>query len=638
MRKLQVELAIVMAVVLLGGSSLWGAEGPWEPAGLQPYNIWALEISPTGVRLAGTTWAPADKIFRSVDDGQTWSETTGLPGAQVWDIEFDPSNESIVYAALNGPGVYKSLDGGSSWSWSNLDGQIWQIAVSPTDPFIVYVASQTGGVYKSEDGGVSWVQQDLGGVTNATAVAVHPSDPDIALAGTPIGGVFKTTNGGLTWFGANNGLELGPSVLADIRSFLIDPADPLTVYAGELWAGVYKSLDGGINWYKPDPSLAATVVAIEQAGDDLYIINTFGNRDPVYRSRDAGLSWEPLPIQPELGEQFWPRSLAVIPTAVLLGTELFPNEGGIYRWPLLSDADGDGVLDDVDNCPATPNPGQSDADGDTLGDLCDECPGDPTQTCDPGGSTADEISAEDGGSLETPDGAVKLDIDPGDLAEDATLSITEVAPIDPTADLVLDDGNGAGDFLATYLFEPDGLVFDSPVTVTVTFDVSGLNRGQRRQIDLYLYADTDGDGVEDGHVALGALCPVVEVPVGTFIATCTAQIEHFSVYSLVAPLDSDGDEVPDRFGTLVDLCSDTVIPEGVPYDDLKHHRFALMDADTVFDTNRPPGKGRAITYEIGQTAGCSCEQIIEVLGLGNGQRKFGCSNSVMQHWLAGLSE
>ncbi len=638
MKKLKNELAVMTVLILLSASTLLGAEGPWEPAGLQGNHIWALETSPTGVMLAGTAFASANKIFRSSDYGLTWTEATGLPGSEIWGIEFDPSNESIVYAALNGAGVFKSLDGGASWSWSNLNGQIWQIAVSPTHPGVVYVASQTGGVFKSEDAGDNWLLQDLGSVNNATAIAVDPTDPDIAWAGTPFWGLFKTTNGGLTWFEVNSGLELGSASFADIRSFLIDPLSPMTVYAGEFWNGVFKSLDGGVTWFKPDPSLFATVLSIELSGFDLYIINTFDDDgNPAYRSSDAGLTWEPLPRQAGLSGRIWPRSLSVIPGAVLIGTDPFPNEGGIYSWQ-LADADADGVMDDVDNCPFTPNPGQVDSDGDTEGDLCDACPGDPAQMCNPGGSTAAEIPADEGGSLQTPDGAVTLDIAPGDLTEDSTLSITEVAPTDPIADLVLDDGNASGLPLATYVFEPDGLEFSSPVSLEVIVDVSTLNRGQRARIDLYLYSDTDADGVEDSYVSLGATCTVVEDPAETFTATCTAELAHLSIYSLIAPLDSDGDEVPDQFGSVADACPATMIPESVPLVLLRVNRFALADADAVFDTTNPRQGRRTLTYSTDDTAGCSCEQIIEALELGLGQSRFGCSNSVMKNWVARVSQ
>ena len=62
--------------------------------------------------------------------------------------------------------------------------------------------------------------------------------------------------------------------------------------------------------------------------------------------------------------------------------------------------------------------------------------------------------------------------------------------------------------------------------------------------------------------------------------------------------------------------------------------YGLVDGDSQFDTKLPPGGGPSATLTIAQTGGCSCEQIIEALGLGGGHVKFGCSQGEMEWWLA----
>jgi uncharacterized repeat protein (TIGR01451 family) len=94
-------------------------------------------------------------------------------------------------------------------------------------------------------------------------------------------------------------------------------------------------------------------------------------------------------------------------------------------------------------------------------------------------------------------------------------------------------------------------------------------------------------------------------------------------------VDADGDGVLDG----VDLCPDTVIPEGVPTKSLGKNNFALVDDDGVFDTNPPNGQGPSAVFTIEDTAGCSCEQIIEAQGLGSGHEKFGCSIGEMENWV-----
>jgi hypothetical protein len=94
-------------------------------------------------------------------------------------------------------------------------------------------------------------------------------------------------------------------------------------------------------------------------------------------------------------------------------------------------------------------------------------------------------------------------------------------------------------------------------------------------------------------------------------------------------LDEDEDGVWDG----VDMCPATVIPESVPTAELRVNRFALVDGDGIFDTTTPNGTGPEVSFDIFDTAGCSCEQIIEAQGLGKGHQKFGCSLSVMEAWV-----
>ena len=94
-------------------------------------------------------------------------------------------------------------------------------------------------------------------------------------------------------------------------------------------------------------------------------------------------------------------------------------------------------------------------------------------------------------------------------------------------------------------------------------------------------------------------------------------------------IDADDDGVWDQ----IDACPDTVIPESVPTVSLGKNRFALVDDDAVFDTTAPKGNGPQASFDIFDTAGCSCEQIIEAQELGEGHRKYGCSVGEMREWV-----
>ena len=97
---------------------------------------------------------------------------------------------------------------------------------------------------------------------------------------------------------------------------------------------------------------------------------------------------------------------------------------------------------------------------------------------------------------------------------------------------------------------------------------------------------------------------------------------------------ADGDS--DLVGDACDVCAGTSLPEGVPSSRLLPNHYALVDGDSMFDTQPVAGAGGHGPFSIQQTAGCSCEQISDYLGIGKGHTKHGCSVGVMRTWVQGL--
>jgi photosystem II stability/assembly factor-like uncharacterized protein len=212
---------------------------------------------------------PERGVFRSRDGGRTWKrvlyrdDNTGAI-----DLAFDPSNPEVLFASLwqtrrppwnvyppsDGPGsgLYRSTDGGDSWS--RIAGGFpaeglgrTGIAVAPSDPRRVYaiVDAKEGGLYASQDGGGSWKRVNADRRIWARGwyfggVAVDPHDANVVYACNTT--MYRSTDGGKTFLplkGAPGG--------DDYHQLWIDPADPRRMIVGSD-QGAVVSVDGGATW------------------------------------------------------------------------------------------------------------------------------------------------------------------------------------------------------------------------------------------------------------------------------------------------------------------------------------------------------------------------------------------------------
>ncbi|MBI3962406.1 MAG: hypothetical protein HY335_06625 [Deinococcus sp.] len=192
------------------------------------------------------------------------------------------------------------------------------LVVHPRDPNLVYAALHTTGVFKTTDGGTTWTSSGAGLPTlPVIALAIDLSNPAVLFAGIAGSGVYRSTDGGLTWQQSSAGMDL-ESVIASI---VVDPSNSQVVYAANRLSGVYLSTDGGATWRALNDGLVhrtANVLAISADGTVLY---AGIEGDGVYRlSTPAGA--------PPLGESFDPSTLQLFTAAVpYLGFEtgLYPG-------------------------------------------------------------------------------------------------------------------------------------------------------------------------------------------------------------------------------------------------------------------------------------------------------------------------
>ena len=217
----------------------------------------------------------------------------GPDGGSVYDLVYAPSEPQVMYAAVDG-GVYRRSTVGGAWVSAGAGlkerGPVFSLAVSPGDPMTVYAGQD--GVYKSLDGGGSWTRKL--GVPAAYKVVTPVQGSRTVYAATPQG-IYKSTNGGGAWSLLSRGLP------ARYRStqLIADPVDPNRLYASaedlkSLETRLYKTIDGGFSW-KPvgrglPPRDEISALAIDPGFPKILYAASFGQ---IFKSRDAGESWRP---------------------------------------------------------------------------------------------------------------------------------------------------------------------------------------------------------------------------------------------------------------------------------------------------------------------------------------------------------
>lgn len=245
-------------------STTWTAIGPMGPlsgsAGgqlLKSGRIHFVSISPTNTNVL-FIGAPAGGLWKSTNGGTSWTTNTdNLPVTGFSDLAFDPTNTNIMYAATGdgdagdtySNGIYKSTDGGTTWTLTGLTLNISsgirfrKIVVNPANPQIV-MAVATNGIYRTTNGGTSWTQPLTG--TGMFDIEFKPTDPNTVYA---TGTTFRlSTDGGVTWTQISNGI---PTTGSNRMAIAVTANDPNYVYvlasssANSGLLGVYKSTASG---------------------------------------------------------------------------------------------------------------------------------------------------------------------------------------------------------------------------------------------------------------------------------------------------------------------------------------------------------------------------------------------------------
>lgn len=254
-----------------------------------------------------------------------------------------PGKPNLFYFGSTGGGVWKTLDGGRTWtniSDGYFGGSIGAVTVAPSDHNVIYVGggektlrgnvSSGYGIWKTENAGKTWTPAGLPNSRHVPRIVVDPNDHNTVYAAvlgniyknTTDRGVYKSTDGGKTW-----SKKLYTNDLAGAVDLTIDPSNPRNLYAttwrvqrtpyslssGGDGSAIWKSTDYGETWKEISKNegfakgtlgiMGITVSAVNS--DRLYAIVENKDEGGLYSSNDAGLTWQKMNDDRSLRQRAW---------------------------------------------------------------------------------------------------------------------------------------------------------------------------------------------------------------------------------------------------------------------------------------------------------------------------------------------
>ncbi len=187
----------------------------------------------------GVTWTAGHNVLaKSTDGGRTWQDVRpdGLPHLDIHGFAVDPRDQSTLWAALAGQGLYRSKDGGQSFELVTREVGAGVMALTVTPDGRILAGDMQQGLFTSADGGKTWKVTLQAGLMG---LAVNPKEPERIVATGP--GILLSTDGGRTWDQVLP-LEHGAGPVAWA------PSTPRVGYVVGFDKTLYKTEDGGATW------------------------------------------------------------------------------------------------------------------------------------------------------------------------------------------------------------------------------------------------------------------------------------------------------------------------------------------------------------------------------------------------------
>ncbi len=263
---------------------------------------------------AGTSFSP---IFDSEDS------------YSIGEVVIDPNNPHVIWVGTGennaqrsvsyGDGVYKSIDGGRSWTNMGLpeSEHIGRIIVDPRNSDVVYVAAQgpvfngggDRGLYKTTDGGTTWNKiLDGGEWAGVSDVVMDPRNPDVLIAsvwqrarrqfayiaGGPESGLHRSTDGGATWTRSQRGLPSGDLGRIGLAISRVDPDVVYAIVEAASNGGFYRSPNNGVTWERMSDRVTIGLYYQEIEADPVKVDRVYAMDTFNWISDDGGRTFERL--------------------------------------------------------------------------------------------------------------------------------------------------------------------------------------------------------------------------------------------------------------------------------------------------------------------------------------------------------
>ncbi|MCC7431020.1 choice-of-anchor J domain-containing protein [bacterium] len=301
-------------------NKFWEGKTPEKGTGWKQFKRyeWFTEqrVFPSGFIPAGANWLALEEVKQKfntknsneinaanwVSEGPQLAVSGGAGRLNC--VTIDPTNANKIWVGSAGGGLWKSVDGGISWT-TNTDnfpslGVSW-VEINPANTNEMYLATgdadandtNSFGVLRTIDGGTSWNQTGINWNVSegrrVSRVKIHPTNSSIVIVAANVG-IYKSTNEGLTFT---------QIVAGEFQDLEVDLSDPTVWYTTKNSDGIYKSTDTGTTWTKltsglPTNNFERIGIAICQGTPStLYSVfaNNSGGLKGVYKTTDSGANW-----------------------------------------------------------------------------------------------------------------------------------------------------------------------------------------------------------------------------------------------------------------------------------------------------------------------------------------------------------